>query len=90
MGPTGRGRERGESESLAWLGGLDASYPYGRARANRDLPALDFTGLAASLQVRADMLALRGTGDRGVRHTEGPRACDLALAEVQSVESWRV
>ena len=60
------------------------------ARADRRLPEVDLAGAAAALQVRADVLALRGTGDRRVRHAEGTGARGVALAQVQPVEPRRV
>ena len=50
----------------------------------------DLAGAAAALQVRADVLALRGRSDRLVRHTQGPRARGVAPAQVQPVERRRV
>ena len=51
---------------------------------------VDLAAAAAALQVRADVLALRRAGDRGVRHTARAGARGLAAAALQPVEPRRL
>ena len=59
-------------------------------RADRRLPAGAVSRAAAALQVRADVLALCGRCDQGVRHTQGLGARRVAVAQVQPMELRRV
>ena len=52
------------------------------------VPARDLAGPAAPLQVRADLLVLRGSGAAAVRHTSRPGAGDVARPALQPVQPW--
>ena len=60
------------------------------ARADRRLPARRLAGAAAALQVRADLLGLRGPGDSRLRHTAGAGAGGVAGAALQPVQPRRL